>query len=164
MSSRSNPPYSSTSTSYLVNETSALLDMPPRKPREAKSTAPSPSPAATSRASSGPRGKKAVKETVVEVEEQEQQALDDEDDAPPAVEEEGDSDINDNTDDAEAVEGDAEAAESSDAKGKGKASMADRLAKMRDLRTRMVRLHLFIPCRRQHLTSRINQLKRTEKT
>jgi pre-mRNA-splicing factor SYF2 len=113
--------------------------MPSRKPRAVKSTAPSPSPAASSRASSRTRAKKGVEEPVEEVAEpHETTGTEDED---PDEEDKGTQGPGEGGGD-ESVETDEQGADvaQEDPKGKGKMSMSERLAKMKDLRSRMVRI------------------------
>ncbi|KAK1927819.1 SYF2 splicing factor-domain-containing protein [Papiliotrema laurentii] len=110
--------------------------MPSRKPRAVKSTAPSPSPAASSRASSRTRAKKGVEEPVEEVAEpHETTGTEDED---PDEEDKGTQGPGEGGGD-ESVETDEQGADvaQEDPKGKGKMSMSERLAKMKDLRSRM---------------------------
>ncbi|ORY29748.1 SYF2 splicing factor-domain-containing protein [Naematelia encephala] len=115
--------------------------MPRGKPREVKSAAPSPSPA-VSRASSRARGKgkQPATEVVEETTEEQETSAAEDDEAetePVAVESEAEPVV----DESEVVEGDGDAGEDGDADaGEGsstKLTMAERLAKMKELRQRM---------------------------
>jgi hypothetical protein len=142
----------------------------PRKPREVKSTAPSPSPARELRGSSrsrtatadlDPDGKVAAAAEVArtrsedseviqesdtdgtaqELDEADQDGVDGQEVGETGVTEtetETETDVQDGTvedDDAPAAEGSAEGLD----KGKGKMTMEERMAKLKDLRVRMVR-------------------------
>ena len=112
--------------------------MPPRKPRAVKSTAPSPSPAASSRASSRSRSKKLPEEVPVEVETGTEETIEEED----GEEESQDETTGGYEGTKHFVEFGNEVDEGEDGAGKedggAKLSLAERMAKLKELRSRMV--------------------------
>ena len=118
--------------------------MPPRRSREVKSTAPSPSPVAPSRGSSRSRSKKASTESTEESVEEVEEVDESPEKVPGGEDQAGEDgiageDIEDHGDAAAAGPVAAEDVDEEAAGGEGsKVSMAERLAKLKDLRIRMV--------------------------
>ena len=134
----------------------------PRKPRDVKSAAPSPSPARSvksrtrSKTASTPEDPAPIQETP------EEDGVDEagEDDEDTAAEPE-----NGLSEAVEDTEGEAEVSGSSESeKGKGKVSMADRMAKLKDLRVRMVRYFFHHVSTAEVESCRTSPAQRTERT